>query len=61
MTTQKLETKKWYQSKTVWAGVLAAAVGVITAIEGQLEAGTTITFFGVLNIILRAVTTTKIN
>jgi hypothetical protein len=57
----KLETKKWYQSKTVWLGILATAVGVITAIEGQLEAGTTITFFGVVNIVLRAFTQTKIN
>ena len=57
----KLETKKWYQSKTVWMGVLAVAVGVLTGIQGELSAGAEITFFGVMGIVLRALTTTKIN
>ena len=52
--------KKWFESKTVWINVLALAGGVITMLAGELQAGGTITALGVVNIILRYVTTSAI-
>ncbi len=29
------ETKKWYQSKTIWANIIVVAIAAITAIDAQ--------------------------
>lgn len=52
--------KQWYKSKTLWIGILTILIGIITAIAEQLTAGLTITALGVLNIILRVITNSKI-
>lgn len=56
----KQEIKKWYQSKTVWIGILTIAGGVITAIADELATGGVLTGIGILNIILRNITKAKI-
>lgn len=56
----KQETKKWYQSKTMWLNAFAVIVGVCTALVGQLQAGEVITLLGVVNIILRYITKAEI-
>jgi len=52
--------KKWYQSKTIWVGILEIAAGVIVGIEGYLETGIPITAAGIIQIILRTITKTAI-
>lgn len=52
--------KKWYKSKSCWAGILEMAGGIALAIAGNLAAGGALTIAGVIEIILRAVTNTKI-
>ena len=58
--------KKWYQSKTVWTNILTIAVGIISAIvsqEGLIPPVVLKWMFvsmGVINVILRAITTTGI-
>lgn len=49
-------TKKWYTSRTLWVGILEVIIGISTVLTGQLEAGTAITLFGVLQIALRVIT-----
>ncbi len=53
-------SKKWYQSKTIWLNILAVLGGLITAVQADLAAGTTISLAGLVNIILRKVTKTAL-
>jgi hypothetical protein len=55
------ETKKWYQSKTIQANALLIIAGVCSALAGELELGGSITFLGLINIVLRTITTTAIS
>jgi uncharacterized membrane protein len=48
----------WYKSKTFWLGVTQIIIGILTALQAQLETGVTLTLFGILTIILRVVTNT---
>lgn len=48
--------KKWYKSRTLWAGVFQIIAGISIAIEGQISAGTAITFFGMMMLVLRIIT-----
>lgn len=57
MTTKSIP---WYKSRTMWVNILVAVGGIITAIAGELEAGATLSALGVLNIVLRYVTTKPI-
>ena len=52
--------KKWYQSKTIWINFLAITGGVLIALSGELNAGSTLTVAGIVNIILRTVTKTEL-
>ena len=52
--------KKWYQSKTLQVSILATIVGILTVVQGQVEAGTSITVMGVTMGYLRTLTSTKI-
>lgn len=54
------DKKPWYKSKTIWTQILAVIVGITTVIQGQLEAGVTITAFGVLNGYLRTITKSEV-
>ena len=51
-----METKKCYTSKTMWAGFLEIVSGILFAVSGELNTGSTLTTVGILTIILRAVT-----
>jgi len=54
-----METKKWYESKTVWMNIIGFIIAFFTALQGFLQAGTftieAIVAFGVVivNLILR--------
>lgn len=56
----KQETKKWYQSRTIWVNVLIVLSGVFFEISGQLEAGASLSILGILNIFLRYLTKSEI-
>ena len=52
------QTKKWWNSKTVWLGVLTTAIGILTFIDSQgAGLSLTMTAVGILNIILRTLST----
>jgi hypothetical protein len=53
-------TKEWYKSKTVWVNVLAMIGGICVSVSGELATGTTLTLFGLANIVLRVITSTKL-
>ena len=56
-----METKAWYQSKTLWLNILAAAAGVIQSFTGfvvSVEVQGAILI--ILNVILRLVTKSEI-
>ena len=48
--------KDWYKSRTLWINILIFSVGVLTIVQGELEAGGAITVAGIANIVLRAAT-----
>jgi uncharacterized membrane protein len=50
------ESKSIFKSKTFWLNVLALAVAILSALQGQMEAGISLTLFSIVNIILRSVT-----
>ncbi len=53
--------KKWYKSRTVWVGILTAAVGLATTFATEYpEIGVIVTAKGVLEIALRFITEIKI-
>lgn len=57
----KTATKKWYESKTVWLGVITAIVGIFSFLESQYpEMGIFVTLSGVVGIIFRVFTATSI-
>lgn len=60
----QMETKPWYQSKTIWAGVAAALIGVYNAV-GAVKSLPPIpdwifTILGAIGIYSRATADTKI-
>ena len=59
MVEEQLE-KKWWTSKTIWSSVLVVLLGVLTWIQGQVDAGLPITLVGVLMAILRTMTSKKL-
>lgn len=57
----KTATKKWYESKTVWLGVITAIVGIFSFLESQYpDMGIFVTLSGVVGIIFRVFTSTSI-
>ena len=56
----KQETKQWYQSKSLWVGVLTTMAGVATSVAASVTAGVPLTIVGLINIILRIVTKSEI-
>jgi hypothetical protein len=56
-----MSSKKWYNSKTIQFAFITSLIGLFTAVAGVYpEAGWVITLVGVLNGLLRLVTTTAI-
>lgn len=56
-----MKTKKWYQSKVIWTGIITTLIGIFTFIDTQFPGlSITLTAVGILNIILRTLTTTTI-
>jgi uncharacterized membrane protein len=56
-----METSKpIYKSRTFWIAVLQILIGVLTAVNQELIIGSTITLLGLIQIILRTVTTTPV-
>lgn len=54
-------TKKWYESKTVWLGVITAIVGIFSFLESQYpQMGIFVTLSGVMGIVLRVFSSTPI-
>jgi len=54
-----MQTKKWYNSRTIWFSVLTALVGILTVLNAQFPTeGWMITVIGVINVLLRIDTST---
>ena len=54
------ENKNILTSKTFWYGLLSVAIGVLQATQGELGAGTLFTANGLITVVLRLVTESKI-
>lgn len=54
------KSKKFYESKTFWVNVAAILGGFLTFLVGEVQAGTTITAVGLINLFLRFITTQEI-
>ena len=52
-----MNTKKWYNSKTIWFNVLVSVLGIITALQGISELESFAVFFATIlavgNVLLR--------
>ncbi len=60
-----METKKWYSSKTMWIAIATSLVGILMAVSESIEvsggdAGVLLSIVGVVNFILRYVTSRPI-
>lgn len=58
-------SKSWYTSKTLWISIATAVVGILMSISESIsetggEAGILVTIIGVINGVLRFVTTQPI-
>ena len=54
------ESKPIWKSKTFWVAVLTVLAGVVSYIQGELASGATLTVIGVVNVLLRLVTTNPV-
>lgn len=52
--------KQWFQSRTVWVGVLTFLSGGVLALSGSIDEGIIMGVVGVINIVLRFLTTEQI-
>jgi len=60
-----MNTKKWYESKTMWVSIIVAFAGILTAVSDSMsaqgvETGIIMTVIGVVNGLLRVVTSSAI-
>ena len=56
-----VETKKvWYKSRTLLVNILVVAIGILSYAQGELATGGVITVAGVVNVILRIITSEKL-
>jgi len=51
-----MEKKSWFKSKTIIVGLLSVIIGILTYVQGQIDAGSVMTIEGIIMIILRLVT-----
>ena len=56
-----MENKNWYQSKTLIIGILEILIGLGLYLKGQVEVGAVITSAGIIQAILRTITTAGLN
>lgn len=56
MAKTTVVSKEWYKSKTFWAGIIEILIGILTALQGELEVGATLTVSGIAKVALRVVT-----
>jgi len=54
--TDVVYVKNWWQSKTLWTNLVIVLAGVLTILSGEISAGVTITFAGIINAVLRVIT-----
>lgn len=54
------EKKSIFKSKTFWVGLLTVLIGLLQAIQGELQSGVSLSTLGLVNIALRLVTETKV-
>jgi hypothetical protein len=52
--------KKWYESRTLWVSLLQVIIGVLTAAQGELEVGSTLTISGILMAYMRTITSSAV-
>lgn len=57
----KQDTKKWYESKTLWVNALMFLTVFLTDLIQHISAENAVTILAVANIALRVVTKTKLN
>jgi len=50
-----METKKWWESKIVWLGIIETLIGVLQIVQQQIEVGS-LNGAGVVNILIGALT-----
>lgn len=60
MEAEIKQTKKWYQSKTLWVNVLMFMSALATYTAGEVEAGNALTIASVVNFAMRFLTNTKL-
>jgi len=56
MVKEVVLVKKWWASRTLWASVIIVVMGVLTWIQGQINAGLPITLIGILMAVMRTIT-----
>jgi len=58
-----MEDKKWYASRTLWVNALAVVGAIVQGVSGQefLGADDQVAILGLINLILRMVTSSKIS
>ena len=58
-----METKKWYQSKTMWVNIIATVAIILQMVMGTnlLDTDTQAGILAVVNLILRVITKTGIS
>ena len=56
------ESKKWYQSKTLWANVVAGVAGLIQSMTGTawIDPEAQIGILALVNVVLRIITKTSL-
>ena len=52
--------KEWYKSRTVWIALLQVISGLALLVADQLAAGVVLSVSGMVHLLLRAVTESKI-
>ena len=53
-------SKKWYQSKTLWVNILAGIAALATGLSQIVSTGEAISFMAIVNIILRFISSSKL-
>lgn len=56
MVKTLVDEKPFWKSKTFWLSLIQIVIGVLTYIQGQVNAGSAITLFGVLQVVMRFLT-----
>ena len=52
--------KQWYQSKTIWIGILSIAIGVLSFLADNPDLGIFATASGIIGVVLRYLTSSPL-